>query len=368
VTEGDGNPTDERQTSAAPDGDLRPLRVFVRVPHAWCHASVAALDEVAQAAEELGFDGISVQDHILSDASVTPCGRAHGGDDRTVFEALGVLTWLAGRTSQIRLLTGVLVVPWRDPILTAKETATLDVLSGGRLVLGVGIGALVGASEDGQQRLNAHARLAQREFSAMGVRGDRGPRTDEFLAALVALWTREGAAFRGEHIAFEAIDLIPRPVQQPHPPIWIGGRSAAALRRVARFGNGWFPSQASVDLIRAGRAAIAAHAAQIGRPVPVDQGVNLFASIGDADEAAYAAIADALGPRFATREALTGATIAGRPDTVLRRIAAYCSAGVNAIDLKLLPLGTVDTIGQMRRLALDVLPAIAGRQGAGAAG
>jgi probable F420-dependent oxidoreductase len=326
------------------------------------------MDEVAQAAEELGFDGVSVQDHLLSDSSVTPCGRAHGGDDRTVFEALGVLTWLAGRTRRVRLLTGILVLPWRDPILTAKETATLDVLSAGRLVLGVGIGALVGASVDGQQRLSAHARLAQREFSAMGVRGDRGPRTDEFLAALVELWTRDGATIRGEHIAFEDVDLLPRPVQQPHPPIWVGGRSEAALRRVARLGSGWFPSQASVELVRAGRAAIAAHAAEIGRPVPVDQGVNLFASIGDTDDTAHAAIADALGPRFATHGALTGATIAGRPDTVLARIAAYRSAGVNAIDLKLLPLGTADTVAQMRRLALDVLPAIAGRRAAGAVG
>lgn len=335
-----------------------PVQLFVRVPHAWCIASPAAIDEVAQAAEELGFAGVSVQDHLLSDSAVSPCGPAHDGDDRTVLEAMGVLTWIAGRTRRLRLLSGVFVLPLRNPILLAKQAATLDVLSDGRLVFGAGLGALVGAPSDGGQRLSAHARIAQREFEAMGVRGDRGPITDEWLAAIIALWTGDAATFAGRHVAFDGLDLLPRPVQEPHPPIWIGGRSEAALRRVARYGDAWFPSQASARLVASGRARIEELARQAGRPAPADQGVNLFASVADDDETARAALAGGLGRRFEDADALWDATLAGSPTGILARIGAYRAAGVTALDLKLLPLRVTDILSQMRRLAADVLPAL----------
>lgn len=345
---------------SVPDGMTGAVRVFIRVPHAWCHAGQAAIDEVAQAAEELGFDGLSVQDHLLSDPSVTPCGSDHGHDDRTVLEAMGVLHYLAGRTRRLRLLSGVFVLPYRNPILLAKEAATLDVLSGGRLVMGVGVGAVVGAATDGGQRLSSHARIAQREFEAMGVRGDRGGLMDEMLEAMIALWEDETASFRGRHVQFDALDLFPKPVQRPHPPIWVGGRSEAALRRVARLADGWFPSQASPELIAAGRARIAELATEAGRPVPTDQGVNLFASVADRDETARAPVADALGRRFRDEDALWAATLAGSPQTVAERMAAFAAAGVNAFDLKLLPLPVGRTLAQLRLIAADVLPALRG--------
>ena len=345
---------------------VRP-QVFVRVPHAWCHAGPTAIDEVAAAAEELGFDGLSVQDHLLSDSGVTPCGEDHGHDDRTVFEAMGVLNYLAGRTRRLRLLSGVFVLPYRNAILFAKEIATLDVLSGGRLVLGVGIGAVAGRQADGGQKLSSHARIAQREFEAMGVRGGRGALIDEMLEAIVALWERDSASYHGRFVNFDDLDLFPKPAQLPHPPIWIGGRSDAALQRVVRLGNGWFPSQASPDLVAAGRARIAELAAAAGRPVPPDQGVNLFAAVGASDDAARAAILAALGRRFQEPDALWGATIAGSPRTVVDRMATYAAAGVNAFDLKLLPLRVSDTLEQMRRIASDVLPALSGQPVGGAA-
>jgi alkanesulfonate monooxygenase SsuD/methylene tetrahydromethanopterin reductase-like flavin-dependent oxidoreductase (luciferase family) len=351
--------------SSAADG--RACRVFVRVPHAWCYASRAAIDEVAGAAEELGFDGISVQDHLLSDSAVTPCGSRHGHDDRTMLEAISVLNYVAARTRRLRLLSSVLVVPYRNPILLAKETATLDVLSDGRLVLGVGIGALTGGAGDGGQSLSAHARIAQREFQAMGVRGDRGPLVDEMLGAVIALWGQDAATFRGRHIAFEGLDLRPRPVQRPYPPIWIGGRSEAALGRVARLGDGWFPSQASPELIAAGRLRIGQLASEAGRPVPVDQGVNLFASIADRDDPARAVVVDALGRRFGDLDALWDATLAGRPSTILARMRAYITAGVHVFDLKLLPLDPTATVAQLRLLADEVLPALPRRPAGGTA-
>lgn len=229
--------------------------VFVRVPHAWCHVSPSAIHEVSAAAEELGFDGVSVQDHLLSESGVTPCGDAHGQDDRMVLEALSVLNYLAGRTRRLRLLSGVLVLSYRDAILLAKEVATLDVLSRGRLVVGVGVGAVGGGQADAGQELSPHARIAQREFEAMGVRGGRGGLMDEMLESMITLWEQDSATFHGRLISFDGLDLFPKPVQDPHPRIWIGGRSDAALRRVARLGDGWFPSHASPDRSRPGAGA-----------------------------------------------------------------------------------------------------------------
>jgi len=332
--------------------------VFVRVPHAWCHASASAIAEVADATEEFGFDGVSVQDHLLSDSGVTPCGGAHGHDDRSVLEAMAVLNFLAGRTRRLRLLSGVLVLPYRSPVLLAKEIATLDNLSGGRLTLGVGVGAVAGRQADAEQQLSAHARIAQREFQAMGVRGDRGSLMDEMLEAMIALWEHDSASFHGRHVNFEGLDLYPKPVQQPHPPVWIGGRSEAALRRVARIGDGWFPSQASPDLIVAGRARITEFVGEVGRAVPVDQGVNLFASIAKDGAAARAVIVAALGRRFKHPDALWNATLSGNPDEVLDQMRAYIAAGVTAFDVKLLPLGIPETLAQLQLLADTILPAL----------
>jgi alkanesulfonate monooxygenase SsuD/methylene tetrahydromethanopterin reductase-like flavin-dependent oxidoreductase (luciferase family) len=340
------------------DAPVVPVRVFVRVPHAWCHAGASAIEEVAEAAEELGFDGVSVQDHLLSDPAVTPCGKHHGHDDRTVLEAMAVLNYIAGRTRRIRLLSGVFVLPYRDPVLLAKEAATLDVLSGGRLVFGVGIGAVAGKGPDGRQRLNAHVQIARREFAAMGVHGDRGPLMDEMLDAIIALWDEDAPSFEGRHVRFDALDLYPKPVQRPHPPIWIGGRSEAALGRVARVGDGWFPSQATPELIATGRARIAKLAAEAGRARPVDQGVNLFASVAAREEAAKAVIVDALGRRFSNPTALWAATLAGTPAAVLEQMRAFSAAGVNAFDLKILPLGLAATLSQMRLIAEHILPAL----------
>jgi probable F420-dependent oxidoreductase len=338
------------------------MRLFVRVPHAWCTASLAAIDEVAQATEEFGFQGVSVQDHLLSDATVAPCGHLHAGDDRTVFEALGVLTYLAGRTRRVRLLAGVLVLPYRHPVLLAKEAATLDVLSNGRLVFGVGIGALLGRGADAGQRLGAHARIAAREFEAMGVSGDRGALVDEYLTVIEALWASESASFAGRHVRFEDLVMLPRPVQRPRPPIWIGGRSAAARRRAALRGDGWFPSQAPAESVAEGRRQIAAIAAEHGRPAPRDVGVSLFAAVGTSDGAAQQTIADGLGRRYENLDALRAATIAGTPATVLRRIEGYRAAGATALDLKILPLRVPDTLHQLRLLAAEVLPALASAQ------
>jgi alkanesulfonate monooxygenase SsuD/methylene tetrahydromethanopterin reductase-like flavin-dependent oxidoreductase (luciferase family) len=332
-------------------------RLVVRVPHAWCAASPAAILEVARAAEELGFWGISVQDHLIQSTDVVSCGERHaGGDDRTVYEAFQTLNWVAAATSTLRLVTAVVVLSYRHPVVFAKETATLDRLSGGRLVLGVGIGALTNQVRDAGQVMSPHARIAAREYQALGVAGHRGRQADEYLHVVDALWTGEPTTFHGEFVDFDELDLVPTPLQRPRPPILVGGRSPAALRRAALLADGWFPSQASVTVIAEGRRRMAEMAAEAGRPLVAQQGVNLFASLGAADASGEEIVADGLAHRFPRREDLLAATIAGDPDRFVARIEEYGAVGVGLFDLKLLPLGVDETIAQMRRLADEVMP------------
>jgi alkanesulfonate monooxygenase SsuD/methylene tetrahydromethanopterin reductase-like flavin-dependent oxidoreductase (luciferase family) len=333
-------------------------KVFVRLPHSWCGASVDGVLRVAEAAESLGFDGVSVQDHILSSRGTSPCGHAHDGDDRDVLESLSTLAFVAARTSRVKLLTGVLVAPFRHPIWVAKAAGAVDVLSGGRLVLGVGIGWPGGRSTDPLQKMSLHAQLARRESDLFVLPGPRAKLMDEWLTALDLLWREDVASYEGELIRFEGVDLRPRPVQRPRPPIWIGGRADPVLRRVALLADGWFPSQASVEVVAAGRERIAATAAELGRPMP-SLAVNIFASLDADGERARDAMRDALAHRFHGDAPLFEATLAGHPDEVQAHMRRYVDAGVRTFDLKFLPLTLGSTLSQMRLMAEEILPRLA---------
>jgi probable F420-dependent oxidoreductase len=336
----------------------QPIRFIVRLPHTSCLASRDAIVRVADAAEDLGFWGVSVQDHLLADAAVSPCGAAHDGDDRNVFEALQVLGFLAGRTERIRLLAGVFVVPFRNVFWLAKEIAALDVLSEGRLVCGVGVGALRSRKSDGRQNLDAHRNIATQEFDLLDVGGHRGRLMDEQLRALDLLLTQDAPSMDGEYIAFQELALYPKPVQAPRPPIWVGGRSEAAQRRAALLAEGWFPSQASVAVYREGRAGVERIAAEHGRPAPTDFGVNIYACADADGERARDVMRSSLGHRFQGDDGLFEATIAGTPEEVRARMAEYVAAGVNAFDLKFLPLTLEDQLAQMELFAREIFPAL----------
>jgi probable F420-dependent oxidoreductase len=187
---------------------------------------------VAQAAERLGYGFISVNDHIVVPrdiASRYPYSDSGEWAARTAGECLdqlATLAFLAGCTERLRLLTSVMVVPQRHPVLTAKMLATIDVLSAGRLIVGCGVGWL------------------KEEFEAVGAPdfAERGRVTDEYLDAFKVLWTADDPVYCGRHVQFENIMFAPKPVQKPHPPLWIGGESPAAMRRAVRVGNGWYPA------------------------------------------------------------------------------------------------------------------------------
>jgi probable F420-dependent oxidoreductase len=184
---------------------------------------------LAREGERLGLHSAMIADHVVfpvTSESAYPytLDRRHpsGGDALETFSILGVV---AGATERLRLVTSVLVLPYRNPVLTAKMVASLDVLSGGRVTLGVGVGWL------------------REEFEALGAPDfeKRGAVSDEWIAILKRLWTRSPASFEGKFYRFTDIRAEPLPLQKPHPPIWVGGHSPAALRRTARHGDGWHP-------------------------------------------------------------------------------------------------------------------------------
>lgn len=212
---------------------------------------VQRLCSVAQAAEALGFDSVWVGDHTLFPLKLPPKddGSKFSFDpEEPYLEPLTALAYVAAITRKVRLGTAALVLPTRNPVLTAKAAATLDVLSGGRLILGVAAGWL------------------QAEFGLLQVPFRlRGRMTDEAIAVIKELWTSEAPRFEGRFYRFADCRCEPRPLQKPHPPIWIGGESDAALRRVVRCGNGWLARARSPGEYAGRLAVLRETAAAAGR-------------------------------------------------------------------------------------------------------
>jgi probable F420-dependent oxidoreductase len=218
------------------------MQFGLSLPHFRQVASPEAIRRVAQRAEHLGYDGIWVSDHIvIPDSAVDRFGSVF-------YEPLTVLAFAAACTSTIRLGTTVLIVPYRNPVVTAKVLSTLDVLSSGRVTVGVG----VGSTED--------------EFKALGVPfKERGALSDEYIAVFKTLWTQDKPAFRGQYVHFDKIAFEPKPVQKPHIPIWIGGNSKRAIRRAVALGDGWHPTRPLVGDVKAGVAYLREVCAKRGR-------------------------------------------------------------------------------------------------------
>jgi probable F420-dependent oxidoreductase len=192
-------------------------------------AAPEALQRLVQRGEALGFHSVVIADHVVFPVRIasrypyTLSGAFPGSGD--TLEQLTLLAFIAAHTERLRLVTSVMILPHRHPVLAAKMLATLDVLSRGRLTVGVGVGWL------------------REEFRALGAPDfdRRGAASDEILTIFKTLWTRSPVSFKGEFFRFEELRCLPAPVQKPHPPIWIGGHSRAALRRAARHGDGWHP-------------------------------------------------------------------------------------------------------------------------------
>lgn len=206
-------------------------------------ATPEGIVETACKAEELGFDAVLLNDHIIVDGS--PRALPSWGN---TYDPLIALSYVAARTTRIRIGTSVLIMPYRNPIATAKMLATLDQLSGGRVIAGVGVG------------------WCEAEFAALGVPfHERGARTTEYLRLWQACWGPDPVTFQGQFFAFTDMYIKPKPVQQPHPPLWIGGSSRPALRRAAEFAQVWQPTQMSAADMRQCQAYLREACTRIGR-------------------------------------------------------------------------------------------------------
>jgi len=201
--------------------------------------------EAAQTAEQLGYHGLYVNDHVALPREEAPL---YGNAFLDPFIALG---FLAAVTQRVRLGTTVIVVPYRNPLVQAKMVASLDVLSRGRITLGVGSGHVPGESE------------------ALGVPyAERGAMTDEYLQVMRALWTSDEASFHGRWFTFENIRPLTRPLQSPLP-VWIGGRGPRVFRRVVRLGQGWHPTALEPEQLAEQVAKLRALAGAMGRSEPI---------------------------------------------------------------------------------------------------
>ena len=187
------------------------------------------LSAILAMAERAGFASTMVADHIILPTRIkSPYPYTVAGNfvsEGECLEQLALMSFVAGRTERLRIVSSVMIVPHRNPVFNAKALATIDVLSGGRVTVGIGVGWM------------------EEEFRALHAADfkHRGAVTDEYVAIFKKLWTGEPVSHSGRFYSFQEVRCQPRPVQEPGPPIWIGGHSDAALRRVARFGDGWHP-------------------------------------------------------------------------------------------------------------------------------
>jgi probable F420-dependent oxidoreductase len=207
------------------------MRIGFNLPVSGPMAEPATIAKVAQLGEALGFSYLTTTDHIALPDTSTPgypysdTGAFYSPDPGHRMEQLTSTAWVAAKTEKIRLVLAVLVVPYRPAVSTAKMLTTIDVLSGGRLTVGIGAGWL-------KPELEA---LSHTPFA------ERGAVTDEYIDAFRTLWTQERPVFHGKYTNIEGLLVDPKPVQKPHPPLWVGGETGPSMRRAARVGDAWYP-------------------------------------------------------------------------------------------------------------------------------
>lgn len=278
-----------------------------------------------EALEEYGWDSLWLSDRLVS--------------DRMSLEPVVALAAAAGRTTKLKFGFSVLALPLRNPAVLAKELATLDFLANGRLLPAVGLGG-----DD------------EREYEATGTRKpERAGRTDEAIAVLRRLWTEQHVTHEGRYYRLTDVTITPKPVFQPHPPIWIGGRSAPAWERVGRLGDGWLVSQATPAEVAEGIAAIRTSAAKHGRVVEDDHyGVMLPVYLAATRDEAAAKAVFAVPARQRADAPLDQFAALGNADDVLAKVAEYVAAGATKFVLR--PLcREPEALDQLRLIGREVI-------------
>jgi len=311
-------------------------------------ADLAQIASLARDAEALGFDSLWANDHLATQRAVL----AEQRDPANFYEPLITFAYLAGQTTRIRFVVATIVAPLRQPVLLAKQAATLDRVSQGRFVLGLGIGA------------------NREEFEIAGnppPRANRGRMMDEMVDALRLLFEQDRAAFAGEFYRFEEIAMHPKPVQHPMP-IYLGATAPEGIRRVARVADGWIVSSTSPERMREGIGVLREGVAEAGRaPSAVQTCVQLWVSIGETETEARALLDGSIHfaqmrarrPDLAADDharAFASHDLLGSPDQISERIAEYADAGVDHLGLILLARDMDELSRSARLLGEAVLP------------
>jgi probable F420-dependent oxidoreductase len=269
-------------------------------------------------AEELGYDSLWVSDHVVVPSKIDeskypygPPGTFNPDASQNYFEAFATLAFLAGRTRRVQLGTSVIVLPQRQPLLVAKQWATLDALSGGRTILGVGAGWM------------------REEFEALGMDTfeRRGPATDEAIKLYRRVWTQQGdISFEGDVYRFSPLRALPKPAQSGGIPIWIGGHGRRSIRRAAELGDGWQPVRMNLADLRASVATLREMVTRYGRQ-PGDVTISAVVS----------AYAPGAGPSGTVQDC----DLVGGPEEMAEKLRAYQSAGVEHIAINTFPRDSV---------------------------
>ena len=293
--------------------------------------------EFARRAEDLGYGRVTMGEHIMD-----------GNPPRPTLLNLPAMAAAAGATRHLRVMTGIVVAPLYHPVTLAKLVASVDQVSGGRLDFGIGI--------SGQ-------RDTKIEFDAVGVDvHTRGKRTDEMLQVMKRLWTEEHVSHHGRFFDFDDVTLLPFPAQKPYPPIWVSGRSDAAMRRAGVLGDGWYPYLFTVRRIKASNEMVRQFAAEAGRDLTgFHWGLNQPTAISDDASQAMALAVSNVGERYVTPERSAESIaqalcIAGTPEDCIKAIEDRISAGVEHINLGFLASEPDDFYRQMELFASQVMP------------
>lgn len=283
----------------------------------------------AEMAEELGYDAIWVSEHIAFHVPT--------------FDAVTTMAALAARTSTIRIGSAIVILPLRPPAAVAKSVSTLDIISGGRVTLGIGVGGEF-----------------PKEFEVCGVPvSERGGRTNEAIEVMRALWTQDSASYHGTYFQFTEVAMMPKPVQVGGPPIIIGGRSDAALRRAARLGDGYMPYLFTPEQFTTGLDKVQTYAAEAGRQLDRFQAtLYQFIYVADTYDDAFQQANKQLSANYNQPfdKLVDRYCAVGTPDACITRLQAYIDAGARDIILVPTTSDAADFERQAQRLARDVIP------------
>ena len=300
------------------------------------HVEPAHIAEFAQRAEALGYDRLVSGEHVQD-----------GNPPIPRLLSLPVLAAAAAATKRIRVMSGIVIAPLYHPVMLAKLVATVDHIAGGRFDFGIGI--------SGQ-------RTTRIEYDILNVPVEtRGRRADEMLPLLRRLWTEEHVTHRGTYYQFEDATLLPQPLQRPGPPIWIAGRSDAAMKRAATLGDGWYPTLFTVRKLKESNATVRSLAQACGRDLSQFHfGVSQTTSISADPQQALAVAVENLGkyatPQRSAEDVAKALSLTGTTQNCIKGVHDSIDAGVHHFMLSFLAKDEQDTYRQMELVAKEVIP------------